>query len=157
MADRSTNLSSIRLEELASSFDDKGFELFLEKRVHRELSVEETITASLIMPEARLIEGVPILLTKNKINYGKLKELIDKYELWNEFGYLGNFALKHIDNNELKELVGYCHNKLKPHAKLSLLDDAFFRHSKTKEQEEWSVIGAPPYSALEEKYKLYCR
>jgi len=151
------DLTQITLEEITSSSESKGYELHMEERIPTEMGVEETIVSILIKRQERLVEGVPVLLTKNKVNYEKLKELIDEYEVWNGFGYLGKFALTHLNNAELRELVQYCHRRLKPHANLSSLNEAFFEHSITKEQEEWNVIGAPPYSALEEKYKLYCR
>ncbi len=152
-----TDLTQISLEELASSFDSKGYELFMKERVPTRMSVEETIVSALTKGRARLLEGIPILLSKHKIDYKKLRELIKSYRLWNEFGYFGDFSLVHINNKELKSLVEYCRHKRKPYAKVSFLEERFFKYSGTEEEKKWNLIGAPSYSALERQYRRYCR
>jgi len=151
------NLLDVTSKELASSFDNNGYELIMENRQRSSLSVEESIIAALIKQNPRLIEGIPILLIKNKINYTKLRKLIYNYKLWNEFGYLGEFTLRHVKSKELSQLVSDCRDNLKPEACL----DNFFRESslifQKPEEKTWRLTGAPPYSALEKQLKRYIK
>lgn len=150
-------LLEITSTELASSFDNKGYDLIMENREADSLSVEESIVAALLKQSPRLIEGIPILLAKNKINYSELGSLVKEYNLWNEFGYFGEFTLKHVQNKKLTKLVSSCHHHLKPSA---YLDNSFPESSKTFQKPEeilWNLIGAPPYTGLEKQFNRYVK
>jgi hypothetical protein len=151
-----TLLKDINLEELASAFDSNGYGLFLEERPAYSIAIEECIIGAIVHKRARLIEGIPVLLSKNKVDYSFLKELIAQYQLWNEFGYLGDFALRHINDEHLRELVSYCQNNITPDAFFSDTHHDYFKKFQKKEQKQWHVIGGPSYSALEKKFNHYC-
>src|SRR3989344_6195909 len=139
------------IEELASSFDRKGFPLFLEKKTETALSVEETIINAFMLLEPRLHEGIPVLLTKNEIDYRKLKKLIDKHRLYNQFEYFGEFALKYLNEPCLRELMEYCHSRLQQPVNISGMADSYFKNLQNKEQKRWKVLGAPSYDSLEKQ------
>ena len=149
-----TSIQSVTLDELASSFDNKGFDLFMEERIESSISVEETIIAALIKKQPRLIEGIPTLITKNNINYDYLTSLVDNYKLWNEFGYFGEFAANHLNEKKLNKLVEYCHNKLKPQA--NLYDYDLFKKFQKEEEKKWNLTGAPSYDSMKKQFKRYC-
>lgn len=143
-------------DRIVSSFASNGFQL-TDVRPRNSLSLEDTVVCALRFPTARLLEGIPVLLAKNKVDYSVLKNQIDKYELWNEFGYLGNFALKYVKNKELKELVLYCRSKLKSNSNPLGLSD-YYRGIGLgrKEWKPWNIVGAPSYSCLEQQFGRYC-
>ena len=142
--------------KIASSFASKGFEL-TDIVPRNSLSLEDTVVGALRFPTARLLEGIPVLLAKNRVNYIQLKKQIDKYRLWNEFGYLGNFALKYVKSKELKELVSYCGTKLKSHSNPLGLGDYYQGIGLERtEWKLWNIVGAPSYSCLEQQFGRYC-
>jgi len=151
------SLENITLEEKASVFDSHGYSLLMDRRIPSNLSVEETIVSVLVdsEPEPRLLEGIPVLIVKNKINYQKLKKLVDKYHLWNEFGYFGDFALKYFNNAQLKDLVNYCHTKLKPSRDILGFGYSFSKEFQKNEEKIWNLIGSPSYSSLEKQFRRY--
>ena len=150
-------LKNTTLKELASSFDSRGYALIMSRRVSYSLTVEESIVSALLKREQRLIEGIPLMLAKNRVNCSSLKKLIDKHHLWNEFGYIGEFALNHIKSDELTGLVDYCFRHLKSEACLSSSDYEFFKYFQKQEQLRWKLIGGPSYQSLEKQYKRYTR
>lgn len=146
-------LEEISVGQIASSFDDRGFSLFMEERTNYTIGIEETIVASLIKDEPRLQEGIPILLSKNEINYNKLRYLIDEYNCWNEFGYFGDFLSRHFKNDNLKQLVQYCKQKLKPEANLVSFNHELFKKYQKPNEKKWNLFGAPSYNALERHFE----
>ena len=151
------DLRNIKLDELLSSFAGRGYELTGVNGYPVSINTEETIIAALLRdkePKARLLEGIPVLLLKNEVDYKFLRKLIDQYRLHNEFGYFGEFTLKYVENEDLSNLVEYCRSRLNPQTNISSLNDAFFPES-SHEEERWKILGAPSYQALEEKVKLY--
>lgn len=148
-------LEKISLEEVASSFDDHGFPLFMEERRHYSIGIEEAIISSLFMSAPRLYDGIPVLLSKNKINYKKLKNLIDEYNLWNEFGFFGEFALTHLENKRLRRLVEYCHKNLKSSSILYPFEIEFSKKFQKAEEKKWNILGAPSYEELEDQFEVY--
>lgn len=149
------NLKQVGIDELASSFDDNGYMLMMSTRVPYSLSIEESIVSALVKQEPRLVEAIPTILTKNIIDYGKLKNLVNDYSMWNEFGYVGEFALTKINNDGLKKLVEHCFNTKKSDA--CLLDDfeSFYRKRQKPQEKKWNLIGAPSYQALEKQFRRY--
>lgn len=72
-----------------------GYDLIIPYKISKQetLEIENLIGNILIyLPEARLIEGIPILLIKNRINAYKLLEIAIKYDLKNQIGYLLQMA-----------------------------------------------------------------
>ena len=153
------DLRNIKLDELLSSFVSRGYELTGVNGYPVSINTEETIIAALLRdkePKARLLEGIPVLLLKNEVDYRFLRGLIDKYVLYNEFGYFGEFTLRYIEDKELKELTEYCKINMKPEeVSLSAFYD-FFKRFPTdfKNQGRWNLIGAPSYLSLEKKLEL---
>lgn len=155
---KNRNLSQVNINELASAFDNNGFELTMDKRVPYNLSIEESIVATLLQnEEPRLQEGVPVLLVKNRINYETLRKLIDQYKIWNEFGYFGNFALKYLHNKGLENLVRYCRKERKPEVDMSDGFYNFFKELQSKEEKNWGLIGGIPYKHLDKQFRRYSR
>lgn len=150
-------LENISLEEIASSFDENGYPLFMEDRVAYSIGIEETIIYSLHSNEPRLYDGIPVLLLKNKINYKTLKTLIDKYNLWNEFGYFGEFTSKHLESKSLKRLIKHCYQNLKPSSTLYPYDIEFSIKYQKTEEKKWNLLGAPSYEELECQFKVYVK
>jgi hypothetical protein len=107
--------------------------------------------------EPRLYEGIPVLLSKNKINYDILKTLVAKYGFWNEFGYFGEFTLRHFANKKIKGLVEYCRENLKPSTILYPYEVDFSRKYQTVEEKRWNLLGAPSYEELEHQFKVYSK
>ena len=153
------DLRNIKLDELLSSFAGRGYELTGVNGYPVSINTEETIIAALLRdkePKARLLEGIPVLLIKNEVDYKFLRKLIDQYRLHNEFGYFGEFTLKYVENEDLSNLVEYCKNNMKPEeVSLSTFYD-FFKRFPTdfKNQGRWNLIGAPSYLSLEKKLEL---
>ena len=142
-------------ERITSSFAGKGFQL-TDVLPKDTMSLEDTIIGALRSPTPRLLEGIPILLAKNEVNYSHLKNQIDKYQLWNEFGYLGEFALKHIEDSRLKNLVNYCGRNLKPSSDplgySQIYADA---RISSDEWKKWNISGVPSYVALQQQFGRY--
>lgn len=149
------HLKSIPLEELFSYFGRQGYELSIAKPSKMNISLEESIVAALLKKEPRLIEGIPTLLTKNKVDYDLLTRLIDSYELWNEFGYLADFTMRNKDDSNLGKLIFYCKGKLKRLTSLYGSYYEFFKAVQKKEEREWNLIGAPSYELLKKQFKRY--
>ena len=147
----------ISLAAVASSFDENGYPLFMEERTAYSIGIEETIILSLRSNEPRLYEGIPVLLLKNKINYKTLRTLIDEHNYWNEFGYFGEFASRHIENRSLKELITHCYENLKPSSTLYPYDTEFSIKYQEAEAKKWNLLGAPGYKELEHQFKVYTK
>jgi hypothetical protein len=148
-------LENISLQEVASSFDENGYPLFMEERIKPSIDVEEAIISALFSKTPRLYEGIPILLIKNSINYKKLKRLIDQSEFWNEFGYFGEFILRHFKNRDLERLVNYCRKHLKPSSILYPYDIEYSRKYQKAEEKKWNLLGAPGYNELQHQFEVY--
>ena len=149
------DIATVTEEQIAATFDNNGFELTVGYS-SPSLSVEEAIVAVLIHPEPRLLEGIPILLKKNPVNYAFLRDMLDQYKVWNRFGYFGEFALTHIDNSDLREIVDHCSQQPKERANISSMEGTFFKDFRHDQERRWNLSGTPSYAALEKQWKRYC-
>lgn len=83
-------------ELIIYNLDNYGYELISPRRIkkHNKIPIEELVCLILTrMQNARFIEGIPIILLKNKINKYKLIELATKYNIRNKIGFLLETAM----------------------------------------------------------------
>ncbi|MFH1592984.1 MAG: hypothetical protein ABIB47_06490 [Candidatus Woesearchaeota archaeon] len=134
-----------------------GYDLITAYKIPKQkiLEIEELIAKILInLPEARLIEGIPILIIKNKIDTFELLETAIKYDLKNQIGYLLQIAFiigKQLGMlnkiNYLKRLLNYF--KEERDEEISILgqdvkDDVymeFLKKTSPRLIKEWNLLG----------------
>lgn len=148
------NYKKIGLRELAESYSFMGFPL-TNVSLEESLSPEEAIVIGLLKRNPRIIEGIPVLLIKNNIDYDKLRILIDKEMIWNEFGYLGEFTLTHTKDHNLRNLVDYCRSRMKKSATLYPHHQEFFREFQEENESRWNLIGSPSHEMLKKQLERY--
>ncbi len=145
----------INRNQILFNLTSYGYGLITPYKVSKQesLKIEELIKNILInFPEARFIEGIPILLIKNKINKYKLLEIAIKYDLKNQIGYLLDITFiigKQYGSkiNHLKDLLVYL--KKEKDKKISLLGEDtkdreyldFLKKTSPKLIKEWNLIG----------------
>lgn len=115
----------------------------LKKKKRKKIPIEELIVKILIKhPYVRFIEGVPIILIKNKIDKFKLLELASKYDVKNKIGYLLEtaFILKPI--GYLEDLLIYLKKNKEPEVSFLVEGDYdFLRKTSPSRIKKWNLLG----------------
>ena len=92
------------------SLSHYGYELIAEKKKYKIIPLEDLIVLILTRcPRPRLIESIPILLLKNKIDKFRIAELARSKGIINKLGYLieTSIMLAKIKSTDLDELLTY--------------------------------------------------
>lgn len=132
---------------------------FLQGRTEKEaekISIETLIAAILLKQDIRLIEAVPILMAKNKINQRSLLFLSKKYGLVNKVGFLlgitGALLKDDARKSEIeKSLVHY--RRLKSDEEESFIPDP--KRGSWELAKDWKIITNLSMADFKEKARLY--
>lgn len=130
-----------------------GYPMISKKRIkkHNKIPIEELIAIIICqMPKPRFIEAIPILLLKNNIDKYKLAEIIYKYRIQNQMGYLLETAIilsrKFECENDFTDLMDYLKkNKQTEYYNLSEIRDEiyqkFIEKTTPKRMKKWRLFG----------------
>lgn len=128
-----------------------GYELLTARgiRERRILPLEELLIQILIRyPEARLIEAIPILMLKNRIDKFELYRKAYDYNLINKIGFLAEIACiiarkRGKKNENLKELMHALKQKKEDSIRnfSALKDEAFLEKTTPEIMKGWNLRG----------------
>lgn len=136
-----------------------GYSSFLQGRTEKEsekISIETLIAAILLKQDIRLIEAVPILMAKNKINQRSLLFLSKKYGLVNKVGFLlgitGALLKDDARKSEIKEILVH-YTRLKSDEEESFIPDP--KRGSWELAKDWKIITNLSMEDFKEKARLY--
>lgn len=128
-----------------------GYELITTRRINekRILPLEELLIQILIRyPEARLIEAIPILMLKNRIDKFELYRKAYDYNLINKMGFLAEIACilarkRGRKSEDLKELMRALKQKREESISClsALKDNAFLEKTTPEIMKGWNLRG----------------
>lgn len=101
---------AINRNQILFNLNYYGYELITPYKIPKQeiLAIGELITKILIqLPEARFIEGIPILLIKNRIDPYRLLELAVRYDFKNKIGYLLETSFMIAKRFKLSKKISY--------------------------------------------------
>lgn len=136
-----------------------GYSSFSQGRTEKEaekISIETLIAAILLKRDIRLVEAVPILVAKNKINQRSLLFLSKKYGLVNKVGFLLSIteallkdAARKLEIDEI--LVHY--TRLKSDEEERFIPDS--KRGSWELAKDWKIITNLSMADFKEKARLY--
>ena len=121
-----------------------GYEMIsLKKKRSKLIPIEDLIVKILVkFPKARLIEAIPIIIIKNRIDKFRLLELASNYCIKNKIGYLLETAIMIKPMDYLKELLSYFDSS-KDDETLFLVDGdhEFLLKESPARVRKWNLLG----------------
>ena len=138
-------------ETIIFNLSHYGYELLTTKRIKEKkiLPLEELLIQILIRyPEARLIEAIPILMLKNRIDKFELYRKAYDYNLTNKMGFLAEIACilarkRGRKNKDLKELMHALEQRKEESVSYfsALKDEAFLEKTTQGIMKDWNLRG----------------
>lgn len=137
-----------------------GYSSFLQGRTEKKetgkISIETLIATILLKQDIRLIEAIPVLMTKTKINQRSLLFFSKKYGLINKAGFLLEITKAFLKDNEMlseiEEILGV-YKKLKSDDEESFMPDS--KRGRWKLAMDWKIITNLSMDDFKEKARLY--
>lgn len=158
-----TDIETKIVEELAG----RGYELTDVERATTEMPVEELIISILKdLKGGRTVEGIPVIIKKNKVNYNRLTELALQKNVVNELGYVleitrdlfEEFNINGVNELEstIEKLEG-CMDEEEHY--LSPIDSPHYpeiaRNHQTLLLKKWNVLGLYQYERFKHAFHVY--
>ncbi len=102
-----TKHKQIMRNDILRSLSHYGYDLITKEKVRASIIPLPDLIIEILLrfPEARLIEAIPLILTKNSIDKFELYRKAYKNNLINEIGFLLDIAMKLSKKLDLKELL----------------------------------------------------
>ncbi len=162
----------LNINQIHFNLDKYGYNLITSYKIKKQktIAIEDLITKILTqIPEARLVEAIPIILIRNKINPYRLLEDGAKYDIKNQIGYLleTSFIIAKKFNlykriNYLKGLLNYLKNTKDKEIKiLGEVKDKeyieFLEKTSPKRIKGWNLLGRYFDTDFIKIAKLYLR
>jgi len=146
----------INKPQVIFSLEIYGYALISPYKISKQIILPiEELTAKILIqfPEPRFIEGIPIILIKNKINPYELLETASKYDIKNQIGYLLETSFLIAKKYGLLKKMQYLYSilnyfKSKKDKDIRILGQAeeeehikFLKKTSPKRIKEWNLLG----------------